>query len=91
MLQTVAITVTGKVQGVYYRQSTREKALALDIKGTVCNLPNGNVYIIATGTKEQLDELVAWCRQGPSRAEVTAIELKDEPLQKFADFRIVKS
>jgi acylphosphatase len=90
MLQTISIIVKGKVQGVYYRQTTHEKANTLGITGTVRNLPNRNVHIIATGTKEQLDILVAWCRQGPSRAEVTSIELRDELLQAFIDFRIVK-
>ena len=91
MVQTISIIVKGKVQGVYYRQTTQEKATVLGIKGTVSNLADRNVKIIATGTKEQLDILVAWCRQGPSRAEVTSIELKDEPLQGFDDFKIVRS
>lgn len=90
MLQTISVTVKGKVQGVYYRQTTQEKATALGITGTVRNLPDRNVKIIATGTKEKLDVLVAWCRQGPSRAEVSSVELTDEPLTAFDDFRIVK-
>jgi acylphosphatase len=91
MVQTISIIVKGKVQGVYYRQTTQEKAITLGITGTVRNLPDRNVKIIATGTKEQLDKLVAWCRQGPSRAEVVSLELKDEPLQEFDDFKIVRS
>jgi acylphosphatase len=90
MLQTISIIVKGKVQGVYYRQTTQEKATVLGITGTVSNLPDRNVKIIATGTKEKLEALLAWCRQGPSRADVSSIELKDEPLQQFDDFRIVK-
>ena len=49
------------MQGVYYRQSTKEKALELGISGIVKNLPNGNVQILATGTDDQLDQLVQWC------------------------------
>jgi acylphosphatase len=90
MLQTISVIVKGKVQGVYYRQTTQEKAIALGITGTVRNLSDRNVKIIATGTKEQLDVLLAWCRQGPSRAEVSSIEMNDEPLQEFTGFRIVK-
>ena len=67
MLQTISITVSGKVQGVFYRQSTKEMATSLGITGQVKNLSDGSVYIIATGTKEQLDKLVDWCRQGPRR------------------------
>ncbi len=91
MVQTISIIVKGNVQGVYYRQTTQEKATALGITGTVCNLPDRNVKIIATGAKEQLEKLVAWCRQGPSRAEVVSLELKDEPLQEFSDFKIVRN
>jgi acylphosphatase len=90
MLQTISIIVTGRVQGVFYRQTTQEKAIALGITGTVRNLPNRSVQIIATGTKEKLDILTAWCRQGPSRAEVSGIELREEVLKEFVDFKIVK-
>lgn len=91
MLQTISIIVKGKVQGVYYRQTTQEKAMALGITGTARNLPDRSVKIIATGTREQLDKLLAWCRQGPSRAEVSGIETKDEELRSFPDFRILRN
>ena len=90
MLQTISITVSGKVQGVYYRQTTQEKATSLGITGTVKNLPNRNVYIIATGTSEQLDKLVAWCKQGPSRAEVSQLQITPLAITLFEEFKIVK-
>ncbi|HEY1202655.1 MAG TPA: acylphosphatase, partial [Niastella sp.] len=65
MLLTISITVSGLVQGVYYRQSTKEKALELGISGVVKNLPNGDVHILATGTNDQLGQLVEWCKVGP--------------------------
>ena len=91
MQQTISILVRGKVQGVFYRQSTRERALALSIAGTVCNRQDGAVYIIATGTKIQLDALLTWCRQGPPRAVVTDLEWKEETLQLFNGFSVVSS
>jgi len=91
MLQTISITVSGKVQGVFYRQSTREKATKLGITGFVKNLPDDTVYIEATGTKEQLDELATWCKQGPPKASVTNIDIKELPLQQFPNFRIERS
>ena len=91
MLYTISITVSGKVQGVFFRQNTKEKAIALGITGSVQNLPNGNVHIIATGTREQLDELTAWCRQGPRRAIVKNIITKEIPVQSFNDFSIDRS
>lgn len=91
MLYTISITVSGKVQGVFFRQNTKEKAIAMGITGSVQNLPNGNVHIIATGTREQLDELTAWCRQGPRRAIVKNIITKEIPVQSFNDFSIDRS
>jgi acylphosphatase len=90
MLQTISIVVSGRVQGVFYRQSTKEKAMDLGITGTVENLPDGNVYIRATGTSEQLDLLVNWCWQGPPRAKVSSVDVNIWPYQSFDSFRIVK-
>jgi len=88
MLQTISITVSGKVQGVFFRQSTREKALQLGVTGFVKNLRDKTVYIIATGVKEQLDELVAWCGQGPPQAEVSDVVVQPQNLQSFDRFSI---
>jgi acylphosphatase len=88
MLQTISITVSGIVQGVYYRQSAKEKALELGISGIVKNLPDGNVHILATGTPELLDQLVLWCKQGPKHAKVTSVDVKEVDEQKFFGFTI---
>ncbi|HKB45430.1 MAG TPA: acylphosphatase [Chitinophagaceae bacterium] len=88
MLQTISIIVSGNVQGVFYRQSAREKALAIGVKGKVMNLSNGDVQIIATGTKEQLDKLLEWCRQGPPKAKVSNVTSHELPLQQFDSFYI---
>ena len=90
MLQSLQIIVQGKVQGVFYRQSTREKAEELEITGTVKNLANGNVEIIATGTSEQLDRFTNWCKQGPKQAIVTDIIITSLSLQSFNNFSIIK-
>jgi len=88
MLQTYSILVSGKVQGVFYRQSTQEKAKALGITGMVKNLPNGNVQIMATGMPDQLNELVDWCKQGPPRAEVTSVKVEKLSPQAYSHFTI---
>jgi len=90
MLQTISVIIKGKVQGVYYRQSTREKARALQITGTVKNLPDDSVELIATGTAEQLEQLTTWCRQGPPRADVTDLFITPLSLQSFNDFSIIR-
>ena len=90
MQLTVSITVIGKVQGVYFRQSTREKATELGLTGQVKNLPDGSVYIMATGTIEQLNQLEDWCRQGPPRAVIAGVEITELPLKEFEHFTITR-
>jgi acylphosphatase len=90
MVQTVSITIRGKVQGVYYRQSTRQQAIALHITGTVANHPDGTVLIVATGTQQQLDQLIEWCKTGPPRATVTGMQVQEQPLQLFREFEIIR-
>lgn len=87
-MQTLLLIVSGKVQGVWYRQSSKEKALELGITGEVSNQSDGTVKIIATGTKEQLTQLTDWCRQGPPKANVTNLDVKELPLQSFKSFTI---
>ena len=89
-MPTISILVTGKVQGVFYRQSTREKALSLGIRGTVENRPGGDVLVIATGDRDKLDQLVNWCRQGPPRAEVVDVSVKEIAPQEHTSFSIVR-
>ena len=90
MLQTISTTVSGKVQGVFFRQSTKETALRLNITGEVKNMNDGSVYILATGEKEQLEQLMEWCRQGPPKAMVAEVQFKNLPLQKFTHFNILR-
>ena len=89
MLQTISITVNGKVQGVFFRQSAREIANQLSIKGQIKNLRDDNVHIIATGTKEQLDNFIEWCKKGPPRAVVAGVDIQEVSLQIFYQFIIV--
>lgn len=88
MQQTISITVSGQVQGVYYRQGTKEKALELGVSGIVRNMPNGNVHIVATGTADQLNELVHWCKQGPPHAKVAGVDVESMESQVFMGFVI---
>lgn len=89
-LNTIRLVITGKVQGVFYRQSAKEKATELRITGTVKNLPVGDVEIVATGDREQLHNLITWCKKGPPKAVVTNVLMKELPLQLFSNFAIVR-
>ena len=78
------------MQGVYYRQSTREKAHQLGVTGTVKNLADETVEILASGTPEQLHLLKEWCRQGPPRALVSDVQEEILAPKNFDGFRIVR-
>lgn len=88
-MKRVEIIVQGRVQGVFYRDSTRRKAKELGLVGTVRNLPEGTVEIVAEGPAAALEALVQWCRSGPPAAEVKdANTVFDTPTGKFYDFTI---
>jgi acylphosphatase len=88
MLKTITVLIQGKVQGVFYRQSAKDKAKEIGITGFVKNQPDGSVYAIATGTEEQLSLFIDWCQQGPPKAIVTNIEIQPNALLIFETFRI---
>ena len=90
MLQSISITVEGLVHGVFYRQSTKAKAIEYGITGEVKNSSDGTVRIVATGTETQLDQIVQWCKKGPEMAVVTDVKVEKIPLQSFKGFSIIR-
>jgi len=84
------IRVTGKVQGVYYRLSTKAVADQLGVKGFVLNQADGSVYLEAEGDNFALESLLEWCAEGPERCEVQAISSEEAPVVGFTNFEIVK-
>ena len=87
--ETVCFIIHGRVQGVFYRDSTRKVARDLGIKGSAVNRSDGSVQVIAKGTPEVLKELKTWLRQGPEMALVENVEEVDiENQLEFNDFII---
>ena len=89
-MKTVHIKVHGRVQGVFFRQDTKDRATALRITGWVRNLPDGTVEITATGDEQNIEKLIQWCQQGPPRAVVNKVDVTDSPLNNFTSFEIVR-
>lgn len=75
-MKKVRAIVSGRVQGVWYRAHTREKAVELGVVGFVRNLPDGTVEIVAQGDGVQVDGLMDWARLGPPMAEVTEVRVR---------------
>jgi len=82
------IRVHGRVQGVFFRASARDKAQSLGISGYVENRRDGSVFIEAEGPEAALDALVDWCHQGPPRARVDSVEQEKADIQKMKGFTI---
>ena len=83
------MTVSGRVQGVGFRYSARDQALASGLKGWVRNRSSGDVEIVAEGREEVLKMLAAWAHLGPPAANVSTVhEEWSEFTGQFADFRI---
>ena len=82
--------VSGHVQGVFYRASARTKAEELGITGFVQNLPDGKVYIEAEGSDENLDRFKTWCAEGPPRAQVEQVEIKEGELRNYKSFGVLR-
>jgi acylphosphatase len=83
------VFVSGKVQGVFFRQTTQEKAQSLGVKGWVKNLPDGRVEAVFEGEENAIKELVAFSRKGPRGALVTDFSVDWEAFaDEFDDFTI---
>ncbi len=84
------VFISGKVQGVYFRQNTSYKAQELNVMGWVRNLKDGRVEAIFEGEQENTDKLLDWCNDGPENAIVSDIKIINEPFKKeFSNFQIL--
>lgn len=77
-MRRVRVFVSGKVQGVRFRESTRVQADILGLTGWVKNLPDKRVELVAEGESEKVDELLVWLRRGPPAARVAGLEVIEE-------------
>jgi len=84
----LTIRVSGKVQGVFFRASTKDQADQLRVKGFVRNEPNGDVYIEAEGEDDSLKLFLEWCKRGPSRAHVGNIDVEEADFKNFLSFEV---
>ena len=82
------IVVRGKVQGVGFRDATWRKAMELVIRGSVQNLDDGSVEILASATDKEFKVFENWCRVGPSHARVERLEISELDQTGFTDFSI---
>ena len=84
----VRVLVSGRVQGVWFRDSCRAEASLLGVSGWVRNLADGRVEAWFEGHRAAVDRVVEWCRQGPPRARVSGVEAENVEPVGMAGFRL---
>ncbi len=77
----VRLIIEGRVQGVWFRDSTRREATALGVYGWVKNQRDGTVEVVAEGPEDRVRELVSWCHDGPPGARVSRVHESHEEWQ----------
>ena len=90
MNKQVHVKISGKVQGVWFRASTKQQAEQIGITGWVRNTSDGKVEAVFQGTKDQIDEMIRWCHQGPTLSHVEHIEITDNENAKTFDTFTIK-
>jgi acylphosphatase len=87
-METVHLLISGKVQGVFYRDSARKVAQKLTIKGWIKNRKDEKVEALVSGEKNELDDFINWCKSGPERAKVKEVVITKYPITIFDKFEI---
>ncbi len=82
------LIVSGKVQGVFFRDNTRKKAMELGLTGYVKNLPDGNVEVVLEGIEYKIKELIDFIKGGPGYAKVTDIRIQKKFPVAFKTFEV---
>ena len=87
-LRRTRVLVSGRVQGVFFRDSTREKAQALGLSGWVRNLPDGRVEAVFEGDGDRVGEMLSWCEDGPPDAQVQNVSTENEEPENLSGFEV---
>ncbi len=80
--------ISGRVQGVFFRDHCRSTAAARGVAGSVANLADGRVEVVLEGRPEAVAAVEAWCRRGPARARVDEVDARDEPATGAVGFEV---
>jgi acylphosphatase len=85
----VHVLIQGRVQGVWFRASTKQKAEQLGLLGWVRNTADGHVEAVFEGNKQKIEEMIQWCHQGPPLSKVKNVQVTQQnPTYSFEDFSI---
>ncbi len=82
------VTVSGRVQGVFFRDSARERAEAHGVAGRARNMPDGTVEVVLEGEPEAVERVLRFLQSGPSHADVEDVEVLDEEPEGLSGFSV---
>lgn len=85
----VRVVVSGRVHGVWFRESCRRQAQAHRVAGWVENQADGTVLAVFEGSSPAVAHMIAWCREGPTQALVTGVEITEELPEQLKEFRVL--
>jgi acylphosphatase len=83
------LLVSGRVQGVFYRDTCKDTAESAGVAGSARNLPDGRVEVVLEGHTDAVNEVIEWCRRGTAQSKVESVEVADEPPDGARGFRIL--
>lgn len=89
-MKNIHIKVIGKVQGVFFRASTKAVADQIGIKGKVKNEKDGSVSIEAEADDTSLSIFLDWCKEGPEKAKVEKVEVSEGEIKNYRNFEVIK-
>lgn len=89
-MPTVQLLIKGEVQGVFYRATARQIATRIGITGWIKNTREGNVEATVSGTEEQLQKFISWCKKGPEKAVVDEVLVSKKEEIPFDEFVVVR-
>lgn len=91
MAKVLKITISGQVQGVFFRAKTKSHADRMGLKGTVCNLKDGSVEICLQGTREEAERLVEAMQGEPPPIQIAQVMIEEASFsQSYSDFRVIE-
>ncbi|MEA2055992.1 MAG: acylphosphatase [Candidatus Thermoplasmatota archaeon] len=90
MNTNVFVRISGRVQGVWFRANTKQKAEQLGVTGWIRNTSNGCIEAIFEGDENMVKEMLDWCNHGPAQAKVENVEIKNQPVTNAFDGFAIK-
>ena len=89
-MATIHLLIKGKVQGVFFRATAKKIADKLNLTGWIKNREDDDVEAMVTGSQQQLEEFINWCKKGPEKAEVEDVIVTQEKETAFNDFEVIR-